>query len=170
MRTTRPPRSRATVNWLVDGGLFIGFLVVMTPQGSGLPVHEWLGILFGGALVVHLLLHWSWMAEIGRRLIGALPAMTRINAALNLALFIDLTVVSVTGILISEAALPTLGLSVAGGSLWRGLHTATANLAILLTGLHIALHWQWITTTTRRIIGARTHHLAAPEAAEETHA
>jgi uncharacterized protein DUF4405 len=36
---------------------------------------------------------------------------------------------------------------------WRGVHTAAANLFILLVGLHEALHWQWFVNLLPRSRG-----------------
>jgi hypothetical protein len=32
------------------------------------------------------------------------------------------------------------------------LHTLTANLFVPLIGLHVALHWQWIMKTVKRLV------------------
>ena len=72
------------INLLVDGTIFIGFLVAMAPRFSGLAVHEWLGIAFAAAIVTHLLLHWDWIVSVTARIFNkALQQKQRINYALN---------------------------------------------------------------------------------------
>ena len=32
---------------------------------------------------------------------------------------------------------------------WRGLHTLSADAFIILVGLHVGLHWQWVVTNVK---------------------
>lgn len=67
-------------------------------------------------------------------------------------LFIDITLVIFTGLMISRVALPSLGIYLGGGFVWRGLHSLTANLSLVLIGAHVALHWRWIVETIKRYV------------------
>lgn len=149
MQTTIKKLGQNTVNYVVDIAIFLAFLVAMNPHATGISVHEWLGIAFGGAILTHLLLHWQWLVNITRRFFGQVSKGARLNYVLNLLFFIDMTIIIFTGIMISESALPTLGITLANGFAWRGLHTTAANLALPILGLHVALHWRWIVNTTK---------------------
>lgn len=167
MQTRHAPANRNVVNLLVDVVIFVAFLVVTAPRLSGLAIHEWLGIAFAAAIVTHLLLHWSWIVQVTRRFFGKATWSARLNYVLNGLLFVAMTVVIVTGLLISEEALPLMGISFAHDGLWLRLHRLGSDLTILITGLHVALHWRWIVNTTRRLVargGARAAH-ATPQAA-----
>lgn len=144
--------NRNKLNLLVDIGIFLAFLVAMAPHFSGIAVHEWLGISFGAAIVAHLLLHWQWIVEVTKRFFGKAQWSARVNYVLNVLLFIDITVVTLTGLMISEAALPLFGIRLAPGGAWRMLHTLSADLFVVIVGLHIALHWHWIVGTTKRLV------------------
>ena len=52
-------------NLLVDTGIFAAFLVAMSPNLSGLAVHEWLSLSLASAVVVLILLHWQWFVIVG---------------------------------------------------------------------------------------------------------
>lgn len=149
MQTTMKKLGQNTVNYLVDIAIFLAFLVTMNPHATGMSVHEWLGIAFGGAIMTHLLLHWQWIVNITRRFFGQVSKGARLNYLLNLLFFIDMTIIIFTGIMISESALPTLGITLANSFVWRGIHTTAANLALPILGLHVALHWRWIVNTTK---------------------
>jgi hypothetical protein len=149
MQTAQPKVNRTTVNYLVDITIFLAFLVTMNPHATGMSVHEWLGIAFGGAIVTHLLLHWQWIVGITRRFFSQVSNCARLNYLVNLLFFIDMTIIIFTGLMISESALPTLGITLANRFAWRGLHTTAANLALPILGLHVALHWRWIVNTTK---------------------
>lgn len=140
------------INLLVDGVIFAAFLAASAPHFTGMAIHEWLGIGFGALIVTHLLLHWSWLAATTRRIFTSAPRAARINFALNTLLFIAVTLIVFTGLMISETALPLLGLQTAPNMLWKRVHTLAADFAVLLVGLHIALHWGWITSAAKRYI------------------
>lgn len=148
--TKQPNRNK--INLLVDIAIFVAFLITMAPRFSGIAIHEWLSIAFGAAIITHLLLHWQWLVEIARRFFGKTQWISRVNYILNALLFVDVTVIIFTGLMISEAALPLFGVQMPRGGSWRRLHDLSANLALLLTGLHIALHWQWIVSMVRRFL------------------
>ena len=137
---------RTRTRLLVDIAIFAGFLVAMDPRSTGIAVHEWLSIAFAGTVIAHLLLNWRWFVEVTRRFVGKLATRCRVNYVLNLLLFIDVTLCVFTGIMISEAALPWLGITLPMNLLWRRLHDLSADLSLFLIGLHVALHWGWIVT------------------------
>ncbi|HEX5690000.1 MAG TPA: hypothetical protein VFX76_08355, partial [Roseiflexaceae bacterium] len=45
-----------------------------------------------------------------------------------------------------------MGITLVGGGSYRGLHEVTANLSLVLIGLHVALHWDWIVNMLRRFV------------------
>jgi hypothetical protein len=145
-------RSQTKTKLWIDIAIFAGFLITMDPRSSGLAVHEWLATSLIAALVVHLLLNWDWIIQISRRLLGRLNSQSRINYILNWLLFIDGTVIMLSGFMISESLLPFLGIQLPRNFAWRGLHDGSANLFLLLLGLHTALHWNWIVDTCKRYI------------------
>ncbi len=144
--------STTQMNLLVDTVIFVAFLVVLAPHFTGIAIHEWLGIAFGAGVITHLLLHWNWIVTTTQRIFASLPRQTRINHALNLLLFIDITLVIFTGLMISKSALPLLGIQLAQSGIWHMVHTATANLALGLIGLHVALHWQWVVSSFQHYV------------------
>jgi hypothetical protein len=142
--------NRNKTNLIVDSAIFLAFLVAMAPRFSGLVVHEWLGIAFGAAITTHLLLHWQWIVEVTKRFFSKAQWSARINYILNALLFIDVTLIIFSGLMISEVALPLVGIQLAQSGIWRGLHGIVANLFMVLVGLHVALHWQWIVNMFKR--------------------
>lgn len=140
------------VKLAVDLTIFFAFLIAMDPRSSGIAVHEWLATAALAALIVHLLLSWDWIVQISRRFMGRVNLQTRINYILNWLLFIDGSVMMLSGFMISEAVFPSLGIELPRNFAWRPLHDMTANLFLLLLGLHTALHWGWVVDTFKRYI------------------
>lgn len=146
---------RARTNLLIDIAAFIAFLIATAPRFSGIAIHEWLSVAFAVAIIVHMLLHWQWIIALSKTMLRKARMQVRLGYILNLALFIDVTLLTFTGLMISQVALPLFGIRPAPSSLWRGLHSLTSNLGVLMVGLHLALHWQWTLKTTARLFGFR---------------
>ena len=163
MKATLAQPNRNKTNLIVDSAIFLAFLVAMAPHFSGMAVHEWLGIAFGGAIITHLLLHWQWLVEITKRLFSKTTWSSRINYILNILLFVDITLVIFSGLMISEVALPFVGIELAQSGSWRGLHGTFADLFMVLVGLHVALHWQWIVNMFKRFVITPLALRRAPE-------
>ena len=140
-------------NFWIDIGILLAFLVTMEPRFGGIAVHEWLSIALAAAIVVHLLLHWAWIAGVGGRFFRRLWHASRLKFVVDGLLFVASVAVMLSGLLISRSALPALGIPVeqAGGT-WRVLHSLSADLSILLVGLHFALNWDWVVRVTRRYL------------------
>ncbi len=143
------PVQTRTKFWL-DIIIFVAFLVTMDPRSSGIAIHEWLSLAMLAALTLHLLLSWDWIINISQRFFGKLGTQNRLNYILNWLLFIDGTLLIVSGVMISEVAMPFLGIRLPEGFAWRRLHDMSANLGLLMLGLHTALHWSWIVNTFSR--------------------
>jgi hypothetical protein len=171
MATRNRPNSLA-VRLALDLIIAVCTLALLTVPLTGLTVHEWLGLAVAVPLVVHLLLNWSWIVMTTRRFLRRLPGMVRSNYVLNVLLFVTMTTVIFTGIAISEAALPALGLPTLHNPSMRTLHSLSADALLLVVGLHLALNWRWVLTALRRTFGGspgrRPGRGAAVPAAPET--
>jgi hypothetical protein len=165
MKQASATHSRNKVNLAVDIAIFAAFLVAMAPHFSGMAVHEWLGIAFGAAVVTHLLLHWQWLVEVTSRFFGQIRWPARLNYLFNALLFVAMTLIIFSGLMISESALPLLGLTLGEGGAWKMVHKLASDGALLLTGLHVALHWRWIVSATTRFVIAPLTQRRAPRTA-----
>ena len=164
-RPARPTkRRRRTVSlFIVDAILFSVFLLVVNVPLTGLTIHEWLGILIGVGFVVHLLQHAEWIATITTRFVSASSFQNRLNYLLTAVLFIGFASIIVSGLLISEVALPWLGLTPGGGTFWLWIHLASVGWVIWLTAIHVAMNWRWIAHAADRFIFKPMSRLAGPQ-------
>ena len=145
-------KNRTKIKLVLDVIIFVAFLIAMEPRSSGITIHEWLATSLIAVLIVHLLLSSDWITRIMRRFIGKINNQSRFNYILNWSLFIDGTVIMLSGFMISESLMPSLGLQFPSNFAWRGLHELSTNLFILLLGLHTALHWSWVVETFKRYV------------------
>ncbi len=139
-------------NLWVDLAIFTAILVAFQPQLTGLAIHEWLSLAFGGGALAHVVLHWRWVVNVAKRFFQKLTTQTRLYALLNVALLAALAGVMVSGVLMSEIALPSLGITLAGGHAWHAVHSLSANLIMALTGVHVVVHWKWILNAFKRYV------------------
>ncbi len=139
--------------WLdvcLDVALFVAFTVDSNTSLTGIAVHEWLGIVFGIAFVIHLALHWDWVLRTVKQLLD-----TRTNRAsrdrakwiVDLLMYITMGATVVSGWYVSRHAAPVIGVRKINEPFFRNLHGTVANLSVVLVGLHLGLNWKWMRST-----------------------
>jgi cytochrome b561 len=138
----------------LDIALTAAYVIAMEPRFTGETWHEWLGLALGGAAIIHVLLNWKWVLNVTRRFFHKLQQQVRIDYLLDLALFASFTVVILSGIMISEnlRTAETLGISFEAQRTWRSIHAWAPQVALVIVGIHLGLHWKWIADTTRRYL------------------
>jgi hypothetical protein len=146
-------------NLLLDFGILAGFLLAIEPFLTGIALHEWLSIGFAALIVIHLLLHWKWIINVGGTFFKKLFHSSRLKFVVDSLLFISFVSIMVSGLMISKTALPALGIHLSVGHAWRMLHSLSANTTLVLVGLHFALSWNWVVSMTRRYLLAPVMHL-----------
>jgi len=157
---------------VIDLVMTVSFLALMSVSLTGLLLHEWWGIGLVVVIVVHLLAQWDWTVASTRRFFRGLTGRVRVTYVVNWLLFIATVLVMVSGILISEAALPALGIPTARSSgstlirFWRVAHSVSANAIIVLAGIHLGLNWRWVVNAVRQV--ARLPHRSLRPAAGGT--
>lgn len=150
---------KTKTNLVVDIVILMAFLVANNPSLTGLPVHEWFAVAAGVVLLAHLLFHWDWVINISKTYFHKLIHESRFNYIVNALLFVAYIVVFLSGLLISRNVMQTLGISISASPAWREFHSLSANLALLLTGLHFAMHWKWFVNAMQRYILGPMHAL-----------
>lgn len=181
-------------NWLIDTAVFIGALLSMLsglyflylPSGGyeggrnpwyGVVIiwardtwedlHLWGGLLMIAAVVIHLVLHWSWVVSTTRRVWQTVrrqrPGVSRAawsNVIIDGLIALSFLVTAVSGLYFY---LFTEGGSMGGNNptwdpgllftrpVWDLLHTWGGVVLIAAAVLHIFIHWRWIVNVTRKV-------------------
>ena len=148
-------------NLILDLTIFTAFLAASNPRITGNSIHEWLGISFAAAIITHLLFHWKWIVNVSTEFFKKLFHQSRLNFLVDSLFFIAMVGVTFSGILISKDVLNLFGISLNADQGWRMIHSATADLSVITLGIHIALHWKWITTTLNRFITSPVRSMLA---------
>ena len=148
-RGSAPP-AHTVRDLVLDASILVGFTVAYSVGFTGLALHEWWGLALALALLVHLALHGDWVIRTSRRMFTR-RGRERLIWLVNALLLTAMTLCLASGVLISVAALPALGRHPAGNDFWRGMHSSTADLTLLLVPVHAALRWRWIVSVSRRV-------------------
>lgn len=146
--------ARTRLDFWLDALLLVAYTLAYSLGFTGLAVHEWLGIGLGAVLLVHLTLHWDWVIRTTQKLLRR-NGRERFIWLVNLLLLVCMTLCIASGILISEVALPALGITVPASFFWRQVHDTTATLTLILVPIHAALRWRWIVGVARRFAAWR---------------
>lgn len=139
-------------NLILDLTMFGAFLAVSNPSLTGVTVHEWLALSLAGAVIVHLLLHWDWIINVGKEFFKKLWHQSRLNFVVNTLFFIAMTGTLFSGLMISQSVLSTFGIFLTVSRTWRSIHFLMSDVSVILLGLHFALHWKWVVTNLGRYI------------------
>lgn len=140
-------------NFLIDLVIFAGFLLAFEPHITGDSIHEWLGLGLFVTAMIHLLIHWRWVANAVKKFFARMPFKTRIDSIVDWMIFVGFVVMTWSGVMISRTVLSTLGISLPGGGDWRQLHSLSAEISLYLVALHFALHWSWVAGVLRKYVG-----------------
>lgn len=106
--------------------------------GSSTTLHEWLGLLTGAVMVLHLVLYWK---QTVKTLLGFFQSKQKLFTFLNILILVTVALTVISGIIISEQ----LGFG-QKHSEWSHLHHVIPKLALPLILLHAVLRWKKIRT------------------------
>ena len=137
---------------ILDATMLLSFIVLMSWRLSGVIAHEWIGLSLIALIIAHLIVHWVWVE-------GSVSRITRghrtgtIALLLNTALFIAMGTALVSGVVISKIVFPNHLLP--GDYLhWHSLHENASTITLFIVGLHVALNWDRIRSSVRRLFDA----------------
>jgi hypothetical protein len=153
--SAKPAQWRLKTTFWLDVMLLVSVCALQDVPATGLVLHEWLGLALVAMVFAHLLLAWSWIATQSRRMFAAHTVRERINYFINLSLFACVTAVIFSGVLISQTAIPTLtGTKTSPGLDWHwdSLHNRFSQHLLLLSGLHLAINWDWVLAAIKRVL------------------
>ncbi|WP_191602414.1 cytochrome b/b6 domain-containing protein [Marinomonas algicola] len=137
--------------YVMDVILLIGFMIVSAPQATGVPVHEWLSLLFIVPFVIHLLLHWDWIKKSLDIFLSAKSAKIRFNVIWSYLIYLMMLLVFVSGFLVSVALLPAISVGINIQDFWSKIHHDSATFIMPMLGVHLALQWSWIVNITKKM-------------------
>jgi hypothetical protein len=140
------------LNFWMDVLTFSGFMIALEPHFTGGTIHEWFTVAAVGTLIVHFVLHWDWFLRLTSRFFVRIFHSSRLNYLIAIAIFLGFISIMVSGLMISEHFMPSLGFRVDARYAWRRIHELASNLTLLLVAMHMALRWDWIKAAFVRLL------------------
>ena len=141
-KTVKAKKSHKGFKRFVDVLLVILLLCLTARQVSGESLHEWLGIAMAGLLLLHHLLNIRWTGSFFK---GRYTLYRIILTIVNLALLAAVVLTVLTGVSMSDHALPSLyGLTERAFA--QQFHLSMSWWAFALMGAHLGLHMASITS------------------------
>lgn len=138
-------RSRIIARRAVDIGMMAVIVILLGFQITGQAVHEWMGITMSVLVIIHTVMNHGWYRNIFK---GKYPPVRILQTVVNLALLVSFVLTAVSGMMMSQHAVPFLrSESLVGGA--RAMHLAFSHWSFLLISAHLGLHWNMMTQKVR---------------------
>lgn len=116
------------------------YLVTANPATTGMPLHEYLGVGVFVLMVAHVVMSGEGLGGRGRWT----------QRVLNGVLLVALAFCVVSGIMVSGALLPSLGLYATGYYFWDPVHALSAKVLLAAPLVHIVLRIPVVMSVFRR--------------------
>src|SRR3954451_20673193 len=85
----------------------IAFLLLFNPEVTGLAFHEIGSLVFGLAMLIHVLLNWKWVMSVSKKVFSKnIQGKMRLSYVLNISLLLDMFLILMSGLFISKVLLP----------------------------------------------------------------
>lgn len=183
---------KTRLNWLIDAAVFFtglaaalsGVYFLYFPNGyeggknswydvpilftrsAWSDIHTWGGVLMIIAVILHIVIHWSWITMMSKRLVKAacgqharMSRGAKINLAVDGVIAICFMLTALSGIIFLFT--PSGGYQ--GGrnpnwnttflfsrTTWDLIHTWAGTIMISAAVVHFAIHWRWVTKVTAK--------------------
>ncbi|MEA5049600.1 MAG: DUF4405 domain-containing protein [Eubacteriales bacterium] len=133
-------KQKRILKLIFDSVMLLLLVLMYKKQVISMAFHEIGGLALIGLFVVHHLVNARWIGASSRRLFTrGMPGLVRARYLVDVLLLIAFLTVCVSGILISKVV---FSIHVAGN--FQALHSFAATLAVLLMGVHLGLHTDYI--------------------------
>jgi len=133
------------IKLILNIALAITMLLLMDPRSFyGLDFHEWAGLSIGLFFLLHKALNWTWIKKVTSCFFRRSRSRARLNYVLDVLLLIGMVLMILSGIAIART-INFSWLNLGGTRIfWRVMHTSSSFITLALFGVHLGLHWKWI--------------------------
>jgi len=152
--------------WLIDAGLFAGFMILFWLDLTGVALHQWLGGAIGALVVYHLVTHWKWVTIITERFFKRTSQQARLFYLVDAGLGAGFMMILFTGLVIST----WFSLSLSNFAAWKNVHILSSLLTLLLLVVKIGAHERMIVQAVRKTIFAPEASLPQAQSAKPAQA
>lgn len=112
--------------------------------------HEIAGLFLFGLFVIHCLLNIKWITAItGKCFSRSLAPRIRFIYIIDFLLLISFIFIIISGICTSQVLFPVADIK---DSPWRDIHHFFGAISIILVGIHLGLHWNFVSSMFKKMI------------------
>lgn len=118
---------------------------------GGMTFHEVAGTAIGAAFIIHMGLNWRWIKQVTLKIFSnKISIKTRIGYIVDMLLLIAMVITIISGIAISKVVFT--GINLGNSMFFKTAHTSVPYIALILLGVHLALHWTWVMNVFKKIL------------------
>lgn len=137
---------------IIDTGMVVVLLCLMSYQVTGRALHEWIGIVMTVLVITHIILNRKWYSTIFKGKYNAYRIVTTIVNAMLMTAFL---VTAFCGMAMSGNAVPFMH-GIIPVSIARMVHLSVNQWTFVLMGIHLGMHIPVITADMKISGKART--------------
>ena len=142
-------KKKSLFKFVLDFGMILVLVLMYNKRSINMTFHELGGLILIGVMLIHVAMNYRWVIGITKKLFSrALPVKTRIGYAINALLLITFLLIGMSGIFISKTL---FHLNVGGGQ-WKTIHYTASAIALILIGIHLGLHRQFLGTILGKLL------------------
>lgn len=141
-------KQNAILKMVVDIGMTVMLLLLMTYELIGEAVHEWLGIGMFGLFIIHHILNRKWSRCVFK---GKYTWLRVWQTVLVIGILLTMAGSMYSGVILSEHALSFLPIK-GGRAFAREVHMVSGYWGFVLMSLHLGLHWGMMMGIAKRFV------------------
>lgn len=141
-------KRKTSLKIVVDIGMTVMLLFLMTYERIGEAAHEWLGIGMFVLFIIHHILNRKWSRCVFK---GKYTLFRIWQTVLVAGILLTMVGSMYSGVILSEHALSFLPIK-GGRAFAREVHMISAYWGFVLMSLHIGLHWGMMMGITKRFV------------------
>jgi hypothetical protein len=122
---------------------------------GGLVFHEVAGTAIGAAFIIHMGLNWRWIRQVTLKMFNSkISIKTRVGYVVDILLLVTMVIIIISGIAISKEIFTKINFG--NIMFFKIAHVSFPYIALVLLGIHIALHWVWVMNMFKRVFKITT--------------
>ena len=141
-------KQKTILKIVIDIGMTVMLLLLMTYELNGEAAHEWLGIGMFVLFVIHHILNRKWSRSVFK---GKYTLFRIWQTVLVIGILITMAGSMYGGVILSRHALSFLPIE-GGSALAREIHMVSAYCGFVLMSLHLGLHWSMMMGMAKRLV------------------
>jgi hypothetical protein len=132
--------------------LVVVFILLMDPKSFfGIWFHEIAGLTVCALFILHMVLNWTWIKVSTKRLFGKINGKQRLKYIIDILLLVAFACILISGMAIAKKIdFSWLGFDMSHRMIYRSMHASFSMLVLVITGIHLGLHWNWVVARFKR--------------------